>query len=186
VKTFLYGVAAALAVAAAWVGAAGALPISGVAAEGQAGALFRDDDGPFSLLGVVSYRWGGRFAVGAGAGYERFPREIDYVYPKYHVPAFGRAGVRFLRRPWFPSLTVDGGAAFTTTGFFDRGAGDYRYASAVNPLMNVGARVEVSLGSRIFLAAEPALRLEWMEGWDYELFVFGAAYVGLGVVLGGG
>jgi hypothetical protein len=179
-------IAWAAATAAAWAGAAGAFSGSGVAAAGQAGALFRDDDGPFSLLGVASYGWGGRFAAGAGAGYERFPREIDYAYPKYHVPAFARVGVRFFRRLWVPSLNVDGGAAFTTTGFFDRGVGDYRYASAVNPLMNVGARVEVPLGDMMFFAAEPALRLEWMKGWDYELFVFGAAYVGLGVVFGDG
>ena len=173
-------IAFAAAVAAVWAGSAEAVPAPGVVAVGQGGALFREDDAPLSILGAVTFAWGGRFAVGAGAGYERFPHEIDYAYPKYHVPAFARLNVRFSDRLYIPSLNVDAGAAFTTTGWFYRGNGEYRYSSAVNPLVNVGARFEIPVRGRLIFLAEPSLRLESMVGYDYDVFVFGAAYFGLG------
>lgn len=175
--------AAAIAAATAGAGAA-SLPARGIVAIGQAGGLFRGDDAALSLVGTLTFPWGRRFAVGAGAGYERFPHEIDYAYPKYHVPAWLRLNVRFFDRPFYPALIVDGGAAFTTSGFFHRGYGEYRYSKAVNPLLNVGAEVAVPVGGRLSFVAEPALRLEWMEGRDYDVFVFAGAYLGLGIDFG--
>jgi hypothetical protein len=92
--------------------------------------------------------------------------------------------VRFFDRPFYPALIVDGGAAFTTTGFFHRGYGEYRYSKAVDPLLNVGAGVADPVSDRLSFVAEPALRLEWMKGRDYDVFVFTGAYFGLAIDFG--